>query len=218
MKGALSPLQVRVLELLSPLTPRWALTGGGALAGFHLGHRTTRDLDLFWHGAHELLTKPHEVAELLREAGIGVENIVNAKSFCRMHVSSGNEVVVVDLVADPVAVIVPPQETKVGNAMILVDSAHEILVNKLCTLLSRSEVRDLMDIKALLAAEGDLKRAMGDAPKKDGGFSPLTLAWLLRDFPLRSLAKAEGLSEDVIQDLERFRSELSNQLAVDARP
>ena len=47
---ALSPLQVRILEALADLDPPWTLTGGGALVGFHLKHRTTRDLDLFLHG------------------------------------------------------------------------------------------------------------------------------------------------------------------------
>ena len=48
--GQLSDLQSRVLVALAGLEPRWTLTGDGALVGFHLGHRTTRDLDLFWHG------------------------------------------------------------------------------------------------------------------------------------------------------------------------
>jgi nucleotidyltransferase AbiEii toxin of type IV toxin-antitoxin system len=57
----LSALQWRILERLSTLEPRWTLTGGGALAGFHLKHRTTRDLDLFWHGLNQLGSLPEEV-------------------------------------------------------------------------------------------------------------------------------------------------------------
>ena len=49
----LTPLQERVLGLLAAIRPRWTL-GGGALAGVHLGHRTTRDLDLFFHGLSQL--------------------------------------------------------------------------------------------------------------------------------------------------------------------
>jgi hypothetical protein len=44
----LSSTQVAILEALAGIEPRWTLTGGAALAGFHLGHRTTRDL--FWQG------------------------------------------------------------------------------------------------------------------------------------------------------------------------
>jgi hypothetical protein len=46
--SGLSALQWRALGVLAEVRPRWRLTGGAALAGFYLGHRATRDLDLFW--------------------------------------------------------------------------------------------------------------------------------------------------------------------------
>src|SRR5207247_7289633 len=49
----LTPLQRRILRVLASLQPPWTLTGGGALAGIHLGHRETRDLDLFWRNRSE---------------------------------------------------------------------------------------------------------------------------------------------------------------------
>ena len=52
MAAKLTPLQRRTLVLLAGIELRWTLTGGGALAAVHLGHRPTRDLDLFWHGLH----------------------------------------------------------------------------------------------------------------------------------------------------------------------
>lgn len=50
----LSALQRHILRVLASMDPRWTLTGGGALAGLYLGHRETRDLDLFWHGLSAL--------------------------------------------------------------------------------------------------------------------------------------------------------------------
>ena len=46
--GKLDALQLRVLETLAAVEPRFVLGGGAALAGVYLGHRETRDLDLFW--------------------------------------------------------------------------------------------------------------------------------------------------------------------------
>ena len=63
--GRLTQFQVRVLELLAGLKPTWTLTGGGALVGVYLGHRTTRDLDLFVHGARTLSDFPVKVKERL---------------------------------------------------------------------------------------------------------------------------------------------------------
>jgi hypothetical protein len=48
--GRLTVLQERALVALGGIEPRWTLTGGGALAGFHTRHRVTRDLDLFFRG------------------------------------------------------------------------------------------------------------------------------------------------------------------------
>ena len=70
-----------------------------------------------------------------------------------------------------------------------------ILVDKLCALLGRSEPRDLHDVRELLATGGDLSAALEDAPRKDGGFSALTLAWVLRGVPAQLLERqAAGLA------------------------
>lgn len=178
MESRLSPLQVRVLGLVGGLG--CTLTGGGALVGFYLGHRETRDLDLFLHDARTLGTFPREVEARLVGAGLSAERLQTAETFVRLRVSDGDEVLPVDLVADPVPVIEPPVELLPG---LLVDTRHEILVNKLTALLSRWAVRDLVDVRALLDAGGDLSRALSDAPRKDGGFSAQTLAWVLDSTP-----------------------------------
>ncbi len=190
----LTPLQVHTLELLAGIDPPWTLTGGGALAGFHLGHRTTRDLDLFWHGLSELHHTAEEVVRRLAGAALEVGVVQTSPGFRRLRVSDGNEVVLVDLVADPVPVIEAPQPRAIGDVQILVDTPHELLVNKLTTLLSRSEVRDLVDVKALVESGGDLTRAIREAPLKDGGFSGPTVAWVLGQLPLVRL----GADPDLI--------------------
>ncbi len=190
MKSQLSELQTRVLEALRGVDPPWTLTGGGALAGFHLGHRTTRDLDLFFHGASDLGDVPRVVEGLLRAAGITVSVLRSAPSFRSLDARDGGQRTLVDLVADPVATIESPIEIRPG---IWVDTLHEILVNKLCAVLGRAAIRDLVDIGALLDAGGDFDRALRDAPLKDSGFSPPTLAWLLRELDIAALASSSAL-------------------------
>jgi hypothetical protein len=72
--GRLSPLQRRILKALAGLSPPWTLTGGGALVGFHLGHRETRDLDLFWRSRAEL-------GQLVAEALDGLRALRTAHTF-----------------------------------------------------------------------------------------------------------------------------------------
>jgi Nucleotidyl transferase AbiEii toxin, Type IV TA system len=204
----LTPLQWRILEVLSSIQPRWALTGGGALAGFHLKHRLTKDLDLFWHGKDQLGELPREVRDRLTAAGLEVTVLQTATSFFQLRVTDGSGVCIVDLVADPVPSIEAPQQLPFHNGSIIVDSPQEILVNKLCALLGRAELRDLVDVKGLLDSGADLRQALADAPRKDAGFSPLTLAWILRDIRPKALGHLAGLNEEEAKNLEAFKERL----------
>jgi hypothetical protein len=95
---------------------------------------------------------------------------------------------------------------------------HEILVAKLAALLGRVELRDLVDVQALLKAGGDLTAALRDAPRKDAGFSSMTLAWVLQMFEPRPLALALGWNEEQATDIDRFRKELIERLTRAIRP
>lgn len=214
----LTPLQSRILQVLSSRGLAGTLTGGAALVGFYLGHRTTRDLDLFWRDRKTLGELPLEITAALGAAGLDVENIQSGATFHRLRVSESSESCVVDLVADAAPVIEPPRRVGSPEATLEIDTPHEILVSKLCALLSRSELRDLGDVEALLDAGGDLERAVIDAPRKDGGFSALTLAWVLEGFPLAAAGHGAGIGHEKISRLQRFRDALVARLLELARP
>ena len=209
MLGSLSPLQVGVLQALAGLNPRRTLTGGGALAGFYLAHRRTKDVDLFFHGLPALGRLPEDAAAVLRAAGMSVDFLQRAPAFCRLRAGLAGEVVVVDLVAESVPNVFAPETRTVEAVEILVDSRAEILVNKLGALYSRSEIRDLVDVKALVDAGENLDAALGLVSRKDGGFSPPDLAWVLRTMKVSALAKADGY--DAV-GLLVFRDELIDRL------
>jgi len=209
---------VRVLSLLAGIDPPWTLTGGGALAGFHLGHRCTRDLDLFWHGQSALETRGDEVLGRLRDSGLQVDLVQGSEAFQRLRVVDGEEVLIVDLVAEPVPTVEEPAEVQLASVSILVDTPHEILVNKMCALLQRSELRDLQDVQELLSRGGDLARALGDCPIKDGGFSPLTLAWVLRGLPVETMGTVAGWEPQEVEAMAGFRDELVRRVASAAAP
>ena len=153
MPSTLSPLQNSILASVSHSPDAWRLTGGGALAGYHLGHRTTEDLDLFLAGNGVFDEEPRALVSQLVRDGFDVAIVQNAPGFKRYTVSKDQDRVVVDLVADSVDVIEPPTRRPPG---VLVDTAQEILTNKLTTLLSRAEVRDLVDVAALVDVPRDL--------------------------------------------------------------
>ena len=222
-QGRLDPLQERVLSVLAAACPGWRLTGGAALAGFHLAHRTTRDLDLLWGGHERLGRVPEEVRVALAADRLSVATVQTTPSFHRFRVTDGSFVTVLDLVAEPVAPVELPEVHRHGETEVLVDTPHEILVNKLCALIQRSELRDLVDVHRLLDSGGDLRRALEDAPRKDSGFSPLALAWSLKELPMSAQAKAEGWPEDRIAAVQhciqahRYRDLSTSPQTLEAR-
>jgi len=202
---------LRILETLAGVEPRFVLSGGAALAGVHLGHRTTRDLDLFWRLRDELGDLPRIVHERLTSGGLSVSVLQTTPSFVQMRVSDRDLSVVVDLISEPMDAVDAAGTHPVGQSEILVDSPRSILAEKLCALLERSELRDLIDIDALVKSGESLDLAIADAPRRDSGFSPLTLAWVLRGFDAIGLAKAAGVSNDAAR-LDTFRKELIDHL------
>jgi hypothetical protein len=214
----LSPLQRRILHVLAHCVPPWVLTGGAALAAFHLKQRPTQDVDLFWRDRRQLGPMPREVQELLRGDGLTVETLQSGVTFHRLRVGDGVETCVVDMVAEPVPALDAPIRVALGTDEILVDSRQEILVNKLCALLSRCEIRDLEDVKALLDAGADLPQALKDAPRKDQGFSSLTLAWTLKQLHLQNLAHALSWTAHQTDALKQFHAWLIDRLTAAGAP
>jgi hypothetical protein len=95
----------------------------------------------------------------------------------------------IDLVIDRAPVIEPD---KANFGTIQVDTLREIAANKICALVGRSQVKDLVDLKALLDAGIDLDGAIADAGRKDGGADPATLAWLLSELTISPEARLPG--------------------------
>lgn len=209
--GSLDALQIRVLALLAGFEPPFILGGGGALA-VYLGHRTTRDLDLFWDDVAQLDERPQAIRQRLASDGLSVSVVQQSPGFVRFRVADEESTINLDLVADPTERLESPNRMVICGAAIAAESLRDMLVNKLCAMLSRSELRDLVDAEALVAHGVSLDDAIASAPRKDGGFSPLTFAWVLRNLDLPSLAAAIGVPDQERERLDRFRLDLIERL------
>ncbi len=218
MSGSqLSPLQEDILRFFFQREDRFFLTGGAALAGFHLKHRRTADLDLF-------TDKSLDTAEVLdageaalravaAHIGATIENVQTEPEIRRRLVERGKDRVVVDLAVDRAAQGYP-DKLRVGD--IRVDPQEEILANKLCTLLSRSEVRDYVDVLALERAGLRVEDALDLAMRKDGGLTPATLAWVLEQVEIGDDARIPGGVTP--EELRRFLATLIERLTRCAYP
>ena len=184
MDSSTSPLTALQREVLSRFFRRergFRLSGGGALAGYHLQHRPTDDLDLFTTTHEALQRGPDLIREIANELGAQYEALRDAPTFKRVAIDTGADAVVIDLVLDNSARFDPTTDEIDG---VIVDSAREILANKLTTLVGRQEERDLVDVFFLEQSGYRVESALAGAAAKDGGCTPSTLAWLLTDFPI----------------------------------
>jgi hypothetical protein len=173
--AGLNSLQELVLQRFFGKTRSFFLTGGAALSAYHLGHRTTDDLDLFT-ASSDLDEGVVALRSIAVELGASLEALRTSPDFRRFLLTLGGQSVVVDLVRDRAPQIYPDKLDRDG---VLVDPAAEILANKLCTLLSRGEVRDLVDVLFLERAGLQVEDALVPASTKDGGLTPAQLAWVL---------------------------------------
>ncbi len=188
------------------------LSGGAALVGYYLHHRETQDLDLFTL-ANDLDRGAAILKEVARELNSNVEPLQTSPDFRRFLIRSHDEAVVVDLIREYVFQV--EDEKKLIDG-VRVDSPDEILANKLCSLLSRSEVRDLVDVRALELAGHSIENALIAAQKKDSGLTAAQLGWVLSEIRLGDDLVPPG--EVTLTDLREYLDNLITRLAAMAFP
>jgi predicted nucleotidyltransferase component of viral defense system len=175
VKSTLNNLQNDFLREFFKRESSFFLTGGAALAGFYLGHRKTEDLDFFTL-ENEIENGFNIIKDVANVLNATVEAIQTSPDFCRFLIKRGSESVVIDLVREYVYQIDREKNNING---IRIDSPQEILANKLCALLSRSEIRDLVDIYELEKAGFQIEDAVFAASLKDTGLTSAQLGWVL---------------------------------------
>lgn len=212
-RSKLTALQREVLDAFFQRERGFYLTGGAALAGFHLGHRTTDDLDLFTTQGAAFERGRHVLLDVAAAIGGELHVRQDAPGFKRLVLTRRDEGLVIDLVRDTG---VQRHVEKLERDNIVIDPADEILANKLAALVGRAEERDLIDVMFLERAGHSVEDALPAALAKDGGCTPATLAWLLSEI---SIPDGAALPADVpAAELRTYVTELIARLLVLARP
>jgi hypothetical protein len=209
----LTALQREVLDAFFQRERGFFLTGGAALAGFYLGHRTTDDLDLFTPHAAAFERGRFVLEDIAAALGGTLEVRQDAPGFKRLVLTRAADGLVIDMVKD-----VGPQlhAEKIERDNIVLDPADEILANKLTALVGRAEERDLIDVMFLERAGYSIEAALPGALAKDGGCTPATLAWLLSEITVPDgVELPAGVSP---AELRAFIAELIDRLLALATP
>ena len=170
------------------------LAGGAALAGAYLGHRLSGDVDLFCHDADAVRTLVRELDSVAQESGSEIAIVRDAGTFVRAHVrrQDARGTLDLDIVHEPVRDVEPPPPPLDG---VVVESLADLRASKLTCILSRSEPRDLVDLRFLERAGYPPAHAIA------------ILAWLLSQFPLEPLPRM--LAPLTPGELRAYRDDLA---------
>lgn len=190
------------------------LTGGSALGIFYFDHRFSYDLDLFtkenidWRQLEGLLKK------ICKEIVAEYKSITKAPFFHRYELNRANEREIVDFVIETV-----PQIDNKKNIFgtIRVDTTIEIGINKICTLIGRTELKDIVDLYFLEKNGFNIKENIENAKIKDGGIEPAIISYLLSQVDL-SEPPHYMIKEVSKEELMLFVSHLKNLMAEIAFP
>ena len=208
-RSRLTNLQRRFLEAFAGQSDAFFLTGGAVLAGWILGHRRTDDLDLFTTDGDAMADSDRFVRAAAATIGAAVKPVQSHPDFRRYLVRDAAESMIVDVVLDRA----PQLRPKVDRGGVRTDSVEEIAANKICALVGRLEVRDLVDLYCLERAGFKVEDFLQDAMQKDGGVTPATIAWILSGLSVPAELPG-GLSPEGLREFLRDLEARMRRLAV----
>jgi hypothetical protein len=213
-KDILSALQWEFLSCFFQGAPPFFLTGGTALSAFYLQHRYSEDLDLFTLDGAAFDRVSLYVADTAAKLHAEAVSVQTAPLFHRYRIIREAESVIVDLVKEVV-----PQVSQEKNRFdgIVVDTLADITANKVCTVISRIEIKDYIDLYFLGRAGYPLENYIALAQQKDAGVSQATLAFVLSEVRLLRVPDFMIASVSLVELQEYFHS-MARKLAVESFP
>jgi hypothetical protein len=171
----LYPLQDRVLQVINSQETGFYLTGGTAVSRVYLQHRFSDDLDLFVNFDPQFVEWSAQIIDILAQsAEWQVQVTLRQQYFARLLLTQDTVTLKIELIND-----VPSHIGAFRHHPILgrIDSAENILANKLTALINREAPRDIADIWGLCTKLGlSIQDAIEGANSKAAGLYPPDLA------------------------------------------
>ena len=174
----LHAFQEEVLEAFFARESGFFLTGGAALAGFHIHHRATESLELC---TVEDRVRVGEAAllEVASDIGAKIQRLEAPEAYGKFLIRRGDDSLVVNIAQD-LCPQIQPEKTVIGEVQ--VDRPKEITARILCALRSHFGLGDLVDLRALEIAGYTVDEHLEAAAHRDPEVTPAELARALSEF------------------------------------
>jgi hypothetical protein len=174
--NVLYPFQDQVIAAINQVDTGFYLTGGTAASRGYLQHRFSDDLDYFVNDDDRFGLWVERIIQALNKDW-QCDVLMKEERFARLNLSRNDTSLKVEMIDD-----VPARVGNVQNHPVLgrLDSAGNILANKVTALLSREEPKDLADIWGFCCHKKlSLRDAITDAQSKAAGVFPADLGRVL---------------------------------------
>jgi hypothetical protein len=172
----LYPFQDRVIKVINQADTSFYLTGGTAASRGYLQHRFSDDLDYFVNDDTRFSLWVERIIQALNKKWT-CEVLMKEERFARLNLIDGDAMLKIEMIND-----VPARVGVIESHPILgrLDSAENILANKVTAILSREEPKDLADVWGFCFQKNlSLRNAITGAQGKAAGVFPADLARVL---------------------------------------
>lgn len=214
----LSSHQIEILKTFfsTPLGQQFFLTGGTALAAFYLGHRLSKDLDLFSIKEFDSLELQKVIEQIAEKTHSTVTTKVKTQSYYEIYFENVKDrwIQRMDLVKDQP--ILFGERKKVD--FVIVDSLENITAGKILALFGRFEAKDYLDLYFICKkTKLNFFELFEKTKKKDSGLDEFYFSNMIsevtkiKDFP-------KTLKPFNKKDMIKFFMELSDKLYKKIRP
>ncbi len=180
MNNLLTPLQKTFLQALfaDPIGQHFFLTGGTALAAFHLEHRLSDDLDLFTLSDIALQASVRSIDAISANIQCTLQRTRVTQYFHRLSLihPQYDTPLQIDLVQD----FGPQYGERIVREGITIDSLDNIAANKVTAIFGRADVKDFVDLYFILQAGYDLDELFAKAQEKDTGLTEFYFVGMLQ--------------------------------------
>jgi len=212
-----TPLQQAFLRAFfsDPVGQRFFLTGGTALAAFHLHHRLSDDLDLFTLDdlALEAAVRPIETIAFDLECTLQRTRVSQYfQQFLLTHPRHETPLKI-DMVRD----FGPQYGERFIRDGIIVDALDNIAANKVTSLFGRADIKDFVDLYFILQEGYDLNELFEMAREKDPGLTEFYFVGMLRQIE-KHTRLPKMLKPLELETLRAFYSTVARKLMSDLNP
>jgi len=176
----LDSFQEEVLEAFFVRESGFFLTGGAALAGYHIHHRATESLE-FCTVDDRVRDGEAALLEVASDIGAKIQRIEAPETNGKFLLRRGDDSLVVSVARD-LCPQVQPEKTISGN--IRVDRPKEITARILCRLRSHFGLGDLVDLRALEIVGYTVEDHFEAATHRDPEVTPAELVRALSEFEI----------------------------------